>query len=93
VQPPGLVTGKWYCVELMLDGGTPTPSAAGATGALDYWVDSVEMGPSTHLWMRSVSSLRVDALYVSLFHHDGTHSAEGVFYDDIVVSTSRIGCR
>jgi hypothetical protein len=35
--------------------------------------------------------LKIGLLWLSLFHH-GDHSVEGVMLDDVVVSTSRIGC-
>ena len=45
--PIQLETGKWYCVELFLDGGTPTPSADGASGRLDVRIDGESLGPWT----------------------------------------------
>lgn len=93
VTPPQLAAGTWYCVELMIDGGTPTSSSAGADGGLDFWINGVEQAPShLHHWMRASASVKPDILWISLFHHDGTHSIEGVYYDNIVVSTDRIGC-
>jgi hypothetical protein len=90
-EPPAVVAGRWYCVETMVDGGTPTPSAAGADGRFDWWVDGQEMGPFT-LWLRSTPALQVNLLWLQLFFHT-THGAPGVFYDDVVVSTEPIGCR
>lgn len=90
-MPPTLQAGQWYCVELMLDGGAPTPSAAGASGALNLSVDGVPYGPWEGLWMRSAAELKINILWLSLFHHD-EHSVEGVFYDHVVVSTAPIGC-
>jgi hypothetical protein len=91
IDPPVLETGKWYCIELMLDGGTPTPSAEGASGAIGLSIDGVELGPWESLWMRSSEDLDINILWLSLFHHE-EHSIEGVFYDHVVVSTSPIGC-
>jgi len=90
---PALQTGRWYCVELMLDAGFPSSSEDGAGGALDWWIDGQEMGPFRGLWMRTVPDLQVDILWLSLFHHDDQHSLLGVLYDDVVVSTARVGCR
>ncbi|HWB78260.1 MAG TPA: hypothetical protein VG755_25015 [Nannocystaceae bacterium] len=91
VEPPQLETGRWYCIEIMLDGGTASADGAGATGALDFWVDGVEIGPWTDLWMRTTSELRPNILWLSLFHHE-EHSVAGIRYDHVVVSTDRIGC-
>ena len=91
VMPPRLETGRWYCVEVMLDGGTPTATAAGANGVQDFWVDNVEIGPWTDLWHRTTSNLKISILWLNLFHH-AEHSTVGVMLDDVVVSTQRIGC-
>jgi hypothetical protein len=91
VMPPRMQTGRWYCVEVMLDGGTPSSNGVGATGAQNYWIDNVEYGPFTNLWHRTTANLKVNILWLNLFFH-GTHSVEGVLLDDVVVSTQRIGC-
>ncbi|MDI7268912.1 MAG: hypothetical protein QME96_13055, partial [Myxococcota bacterium] len=91
VTPPVLEAGRWYCVEMLLDGGTPSATGAGATGALDWWIDGLEVGPWENLWMRTSPDVRIGILWLSLFHH-GEHSVEGVMYDRVVVSTARIGC-
>jgi len=92
VMPPTLAQDKWYCVELMADGGTAAPSEAGADGAFDFWVDGQEIGPWTDLWLRTTPDLKLSILWLSLFHH-GEHSVEGVMYDNIVVSTDRVSCQ
>jgi hypothetical protein len=89
--PPQFVTGRWYCIEIMLDGGTPTTSASGANGTINYWIDNVQYGPWGNLWLRTTSSLKVSTLYLNLYHHEA-HSVPGVMLDDVVVATSRIGC-
>ena len=50
---PVVESNRWYCLAMELDAGTPTPSASGASGAADYWVDGVEAGPFGGLWLRS----------------------------------------
>jgi hypothetical protein len=90
-MPPQLESGRWYCVEVMLDGGTPTTNPTLATGAQNFWIDGVQYGPWTKLWMRTTAALKVNILWLSLFHHD-QHSTAGVMLDDVVVSTSRVGC-
>ena len=85
--------GRWYCIEVMLEAGAPASSQDGAQGVLDWWIDGQEMGPFRNLWLRTVPGLQVNTLWLSLYHHDGQHSAAGVLYDDVVVSTARVGCR
>ena len=91
VDAPGMVAGQWYCLEQMIDGGTPTPSANGASGRLDFWIDELEIGPWPGLWLRSSADVKVSALWLYLFHHE-EHSLEGILLDNIVVSTAPIGC-
>jgi hypothetical protein len=91
VVPPVLATDRWYCVELMMDAGTPSQDAASAAGTLDFWVDGKEIGPWTKLWYRTTADLKLGILWLNLFHH-GDHSVAGVFYDNVVVSRSPVGC-
>lgn len=91
VMPPTLQTGRWYCVEMMLDGGTATTNEGDADGQLDFWIDEIEIGPWTDLWLRTDANLKIGILWLSLFHH-GDHSVEGLMLDQVVVSTERIRC-
>lgn len=90
VTPPVMQAGRWYCLEMMLDGGTPTPGNAGASGVLNFWVDGLEIGPWDDLWLRSTDGLDIGILWLNLFFH-GAHGTAGMLVDDVVVSTSRIG--
>jgi len=89
---PQMQTGRWYCIEMMMDGGTPTSTAAGANGVLDYWIDGQEIGPWNGLWLRTTSGLKLDVLWLALFFHS-THSVQGIMLDDVAISTQRIGPR
>jgi len=88
---PNLEAGRWYCVEVMMDAGTPTPTRDGANGTMELWLDDVSLGRWDDLWFRSTPDLKLSILWLSLFHHDGTHSVAGVLYDEVVVSTQKIG--
>jgi hypothetical protein len=92
VTQAGFVTGRWYCVEQMIDAGTPTSDPASADGVLDFWIDGLEIGPWTHMMLRQYDDVKVSALWLYLFHHD-EHSAVGLELDDVVVSSERVGCR
>jgi hypothetical protein len=83
--------GRWYCVEMMMDGGTPTSSAEGADGTLDFWVDGAQQGPFDDLWLRTSADVRLSILWLNLFHHED-HADAGQRYDHVVVSRERIGC-
>lgn len=91
IQPPQYQTNRWYCLELMLDAGTPVATQAQADGVQTFWVDGVQYGPWTNLWHRTTANLKINILSPSLFFHSD-HPAAGVMLDDIVVSTSRVGC-
>ena len=81
---------RWYCIEMMMDAGTPVSDAELADGILNFWIDGVEYGPWDDLWLRTTDTLKLTILWLNLFHH-AEHSVEGVFIDNVVVSTSRIG--
>ncbi len=87
-----LQTGVWYCIETLVDAGTPSSNGVGATGAMALWVDGQPVGSWDHLWLRTTPDVKLSLLWLSLFHHDAAHSAVGVLYDDVVVGTERIGC-
>lgn len=91
VMPPTLQADRWYCVEMMMDGGTPVTDPALADGVQNFWVDGVEYGPWTKRWHRTTPNLKINILWLNLFFH-GDHPLVGVMMDDVVVSTSRIGC-
>ena len=90
--PPVMQANRWYCLEVMLDGGTPTPTQSGANGAQDFWVDGVEYGPWTNLWHRTTSTGMNVNLFALMTYYGAAHADVGVRYDDVVISTSRVGC-
>lgn len=85
-------TGRWTCVELLVDPGTPTPDPTGASGRMDVWIDGVEVGPFENRWMRSTDALVPTVLWMSLYYSSADHPDVGMRIDDVAVSTSRIGC-
>ena len=91
VMPPLMQTSKWYCLEMMVDAGTAVSQDSQANGSLDYWIDDTEYGPWNNLWFRTTANLKVNILWMDLFHH-GDHSVGGTMIDNIVVSKTRIGC-
>jgi hypothetical protein len=87
---PMLQTSRWYCVEIMLNGGTPTADPDIADGSLNIWIDGVGYGPWTNLWMRTTPDLRITILWLNLYFH-AEHSTAGILIDNVVVSTEPIG--
>ncbi|MCI0590884.1 MAG: hypothetical protein L0Y67_04675 [Gammaproteobacteria bacterium] len=89
---PTIQAGRWYCVEEMLDMGTPNTTGVNPNGRFAIWLDDQVLGDYQDLWLRTTTGLRVQNLWLSLFHHDGTHSTVGEMIDNVVVSTQRVGC-
>ena len=83
---------QWYCYEQMVDMGAASTDGTGATGRLTQWIDGNVMGDNANLWLRTTTNLKLQNLWLSLYHHDGTHSTVGELIDNVVVSTQRIGC-
>jgi hypothetical protein len=92
LQPrPALVADRWYCVEQMIDAGTPSADGAHADGRMCLWYDGRLIGAWNDLWWRKDAAVKPNLLWLSLFHHDGTHSIPGEMFDDVVISGERIG--
>ena len=91
VMPPQMQSGRWYCIETMLNSGSPVSAEAQANGVQDFWIDGVEYGPWSGLWHRTTAALQLHILWLSVFHH-ASHSVEGIMLDNVVISTQPIGC-
>jgi hypothetical protein len=91
VMPPLVQTNRWYCIELMMDAGTPVTSDAQADGSMNLWIDNTEYGPFNHLWFRTTPNLKITLVNLGVFHTD-EHAVEGTEYDNYVISKTRIGC-
>ena len=88
---PAVTIGKWFCLEIMINAGTPTPSATGANGEFDLWVDSLRIGPWGGLWLRSIASLKTNTLRLEIYNEPALTHDLSVLYDDVVMSQQRIG--
>lgn len=85
-MPPVVETGKWYRFDMFVYMGTPSSDGSVRDGVLAFWIDGVPYGRWTDLWLRTSSELKLANLWMSLYHHDGSHSVEGVLYDEIRIS-------
>ncbi len=87
-----ITANKWYCVEILIDMGSPTPTASGATGAFDLWVDGTHRGRKSGVWMRSCATLKLTSLfYLAYERAERNQVGVSVYFDDFVVSTQPIG--
>lgn len=95
-RPTGPLTpiekSRWYCIELFVDAGTPVDSAANADGRVALWLDDELLFEFDDLWFRTSDALEMDVFWMSEYTSGG-HGDEGVLYDDVLVSRSRIGCK
>ncbi|RCU48829.1 hypothetical protein DU002_13685 [Corallincola holothuriorum] len=88
---PHLTSNQWYCIELMVDLGSPTSSAAQANGSMNLTIDNQALGPWQNLWLRSDGKLELNRVIMGLYHH-GHHSEAGILIDEIKLSEQPIGC-
>ncbi|GAA5219199.1 hypothetical protein ACFSJ3_17740 [Corallincola platygyrae] len=88
---PELRQQHWYCIEIMVDMGSPTPTAEGADGMLSLTIDDKLIGNWSDLWLRSDGGLKLNRIVMGLYHHE-EHSEAGVLIDDVVISRQPIGC-
>lgn len=89
---PVIQAGNWYCVEEMLDMGTPNLTGINPNGRLALWLNDQLLGDFRDLWLRTSATLKVKNLWLALFHHNGMHSNVGEMIDNVVISTQKIGC-
>ena len=81
--------GAWYCVEAHVklnDSGVKN-------GVFELWINSnLEAQETTLNWVSSYSAYGINAIYFENYWNAGAPVAEDRFFDNIVVSTQRIGC-
>lgn len=81
---------RWVCVEMMMKANT----VGEKDGEMAYWIDDVLILRQENMKFRTTKDLGLNM--VSLQHYLETEDAEGhsnrVSFDDVVVSTKRIGC-
>lgn len=70
--------------------GAPSDNAATVTGAMNLWIDGVEYGSWSKLWLRTSAELKLSIFHIALFHQ-AAHSVEGMMIDTVVVAKKRIG--
>lgn len=86
---PALPKGEWVCIEMMMELNTPGRH----DGRMAYWMNDVLQHEETNMYWRDVPELQLNK--VRLQHYlapgDATQSNR-VWFDDVAVSTERIGC-
>ena len=90
-MPPVLTDDRWYCIELMVDAGDAVQQQSTANGELNFWVDGQSYGPWENMWFRTSDAITITQFWLGLFHHS-KHAEQGIRYDNVVISRSRVGC-
>ena len=81
--------GRWVCIEAHLrlnDVGRPN-------GVFQLWIDGAMEASLTRLnWLGSYSGYGINAVFFENYWNDRSPVAQTRYWDNIVVSTERIGC-
>ncbi|MGH1344257.1 MAG: dickkopf-related protein [Nannocystales bacterium] len=87
--PVVLQTETWTCLEMMMELNTPGQE----DGSMAFWVDDVLGHEADGLAWRDVPELQLNRAMLEHYIAAGdTDHANQVWFDDVVVSTERIGC-
>ena len=81
--------GQWYCIEAHMRLNT----AGSSNGVFEIWVDGRPEVARTGLnWVGAYSQYGINAVYFENYWNGGAVASQERYMDNIVVSTSRIGC-
>ena len=85
----GVNLGQWHCVEARMR----LNDAGSANGVLEIWVDGIKEASRTGLnYVGSYSAFGINAVFVENYWNGGAPQAQSRFIDNLVVSTTRVGC-
>jgi hypothetical protein len=81
--------GVWHCVEAhakLNDTGL-------SNGVFELWIDNALEAQETGMnWVGAYSAFGINAIFFENYWNAGSPVAQDRFFDNIVVSTQRIGC-
>lgn len=81
--------GKWYCIEAHVRLNDPGQD----NGIFELWIDgSLEARQSGLNWVGSYEEYGINSVFFENYWNDGSPTAQERYFDNIVVSTERIGC-
>jgi len=81
--------GQWHCVEAH----AKLNDAGQSNGVFELWIDGKSEAQRTGLnWVGSFSTYGINAVFFENYWNAGAPQAEDRYFDNIVVSTQRIGC-
>ena len=81
--------GQWYCIETRVRLNDPGMS----NGELELWVDGAPDAVKTGMnWVGAFAEYGVNAVFLENYWNKGSAKAQERYFDNLVVSGSRIGC-
>jgi hypothetical protein len=81
--------GRWYCVEARVRLNDPDRD----NGIFEFWIDGVHQAGSNALnWIGHYRAFGLNAVFFENYWNDGPSISLERYWDNIVVSTSPIGC-
>jgi hypothetical protein len=85
------VRGQWNCYEIMVKANTVKSDGTWLNdGEVAWWIDGQLDGRITNLFLRSISSLKMDAVRLAL-HGTSSARVNKKWYDNVVIATQYIG--
>jgi hypothetical protein len=81
--------GNWFCVEARIALNDPGES----NGVFELWVDGVAEASRYDLnWVGAATEYGINAVYFENYWNTGSPATQERYFDNVVVSTDRIGC-
>ena len=81
--------GQWYCVESRMK----LNDAGQSNGVSELWINGVLQAQRTDLnWVGSYNAYGINAVFFENHWNAGSPVTQERYFDDLVVSTNRIGC-
>lgn len=82
-------SGKWYCVEAHVKLNDPGQS----NGIQEFWIDaSLEARQQDLNFVKSYTNYAINTIFFENYWNSGSPKVQERYFDNIVVSTQRIGC-
>lgn len=81
--------GKWYCIETRARLNDPGQS----NGVIELWINGHLEAQLTGLnWLGSYTEYGINTVFLENYWNDGAPQPQERYFDNLVVSTQRIGC-
>lgn len=85
--PDGI--GRWHCIEAHVRLNDPDR----ANGVFELWIDeNHEAGRADLDWVGAFEAYGINAVFLENYWNDGSPTSQERYFDNLVVSTSPIGC-